>query len=205
MGLAATDDPDRTVELEFTIRDEVGALAGVETVTVELVDHMHGEQISAGVNEGRPFEAVFDDADDGVAAVREKLDEKARFARQHRAFDALLDAGLEPGQIVGLTPADLDFGDDDALAAVSVRDGRLSITVDREPLSDYLEKARSRGLVTGDDDPLFADRDGEQIDPGPEFFERVRRNARLADSNIDGQAATCASLHEARNGVTIDD
>lgn len=187
------------------IRDEVGALPRVETVTVHLEDHMHGEEITAGVNEGRPFEAVFDDADGGVEAVRETLEEKARFTRQHRAFGALLAAGLDPEQIVGLTPGDLDLGFDEALAAVSVREGALSVTADREPLADYMEKARSTGLVTADDDPLFADRDGEPIDPDPEAFERVRRDARLAVSNVDGQAAICASLHEARNGVTLDD
>lgn len=186
------------------IRDEVEALAGVETVSVRLEDHMHGEQISTGVNAGRPFEAVFDDADDGVEAVREKLDEKARFARQHSAFDALLDAGLDPGQIVRLTPDDLDLGYDAGLATVSVRGGALSVTVDREPLAAYVEKARTTGLVTGEDDPLFADRDGEPIDTAPESFERVRRDARLADSNIEGQATICASLHEARNGVEPD-
>lgn len=67
------------------IREEVTALPGVEETVVRLVDHMHADGINRGINEGLTFEAVFDDADGDVEAVRETLDHKARMARQHRA------------------------------------------------------------------------------------------------------------------------
>jgi len=185
------------------IREEVGALPAVEAVTVNLEDHMHGEEITHGVNAGDSFEETFEDADDGVAAVRRKLDEKARFARQHAAFRALGDAGLDPEQVVALTPADLDLSFDDDRATVAVQDGAVSVTVDREPLARYLEKARETGLVAGDDDRLFATREGDPIDPAD--LEAVGRDARLAQANIEGQATICESLHEARNGVPAED
>lgn len=74
------------------IRDEVGDLSGVTSVTVRLPDHMHGDEITTGVNQGLPFEAVFEDAENGVEAVRRKLDEKIRFARQYGAMQALQQA-----------------------------------------------------------------------------------------------------------------
>jgi len=186
------------------IRDEVGALSGVTSVTVRLSDHMHGTEISTGVNRGLSFESVFEDADDGIDAVRRKLDHKARFARQYDAIRALRGAGLDPAQIAALTRAavDLEFASD--LAAVSIRDGGLIVTVPRDSLAEYLEKARATGLVTDGSDRLFADREGDPLDPRPEAFEAALRDARLAASNIDGQATICASLHEARNGVSFD-
>lgn len=186
------------------IRDEVRTLAGVSSVTVRLSDHMHGEEITTGVNRGLSFESVFEDADDGVEDVRRKLDEKARFARQHRAIRALRESGLDPRQIATLTRGDVDFEFSSDLAAVSVRDGALTVTVSREPLTEYLAKVRETGLVTDETDRLFADRDGDPLEPDPETFESVLRDARLAATNIDGQATICASLHEARNGVSID-
>jgi metal-sulfur cluster biosynthetic enzyme len=139
----------------------------------------------------------------GVEAVRRKLDEKARFARQFAAMTALQDAGLDPAQLTALTRADLDLSFAADRAAVAVRDGALSVTVPREPLADYLEKARATGLVTDGSDSLFADRESEPL--SPDGFEAVRRDARVARSNIEGQATICASLHEARNGVRVDD
>jgi len=187
------------------IRDEVSALHGVDDVTVDLRDHMHGEEITTGVNGGLAFEEAFEDAEDGVDAVREKLDEKARFARQYEALDALLEAGVGPEQVATLTRGDIDLGYGDDRAAVTVRDGALSVTLPREPLADYLEKARATGLVTDADDALFADREGDSLPADPDAVERVRRDARLAETNIEGQAAICAGLHESRNGVPADD
>lgn len=186
------------------IREEVTTLPGVKSVTVRLSDHMHGEEISTGVNRGLSFESVFEDADDGIEAVRRKLDSKARFARQYEAIRALREGGLDPGQIATLTRSavDLEYAPD--LAAVSVRDGALTVTVPRDPLSEYLVKARETGLVTDGSDRLFADREGNPLDSNPDAFESALRDARLAASNIDGQATICDALHEARNGVSFD-
>ncbi|MEF8851877.1 MAG: iron-sulfur cluster assembly protein [Haloarculaceae archaeon] len=186
------------------IRDEVAALSGVDAVRVELADHMHGEEITRGVNRGLDFESVFEDADDGVEAVRRKLDEKARFARQYEAVCALRDAGLDRGQVATLARGDVDLAFGPDVASVSVRDGTVSVTVPREPLAEYVAKARETGLVSGEGDRLFADREGDPLAADPEAFEAVLRDARLAVSNIEGQATICESLHESRNGASPD-
>lgn len=186
------------------IRDEVRSLPAVSSVTVHLDDHMHGDEITAGVNEGRPFEAVFAEADDGIEAVRRTLDEKARFARQHDAMRALEDAGLDAAQIATLTRGDVDIAFGSDLAAVSIVDGALTVTVPREPVADYLAKAEETGVVSDDSDRLFVDRDGDPITPSAEAVDAVRQDARLASANITGQAAICESLHESRNDVTLD-
>lgn len=185
------------------IRDEVEALSAVEGVTVDLRDHMHAEEINTGVNERLAFETVFEDADEGVETVERTLDERARFARQYAALNALTDAGLDPAQIAALTLGDVDLSFDEDRAAVSLRDGALSVALPSDPLADYVEKARATGVVTRGTDPLFTDRAGDPL--VAEAFETVRRDARVARSNIEGQAAICASLHEARNGGGADD
>jgi len=185
------------------IRDEVGSLPDVGTVRVELREHMHGEEINRGVNQGLAFEEAFEEADDGIEEVRTKLDRKARLARQFDALDALVEAGASPEQIANLCLGDVDpeFAAD--RAAVSLQEGAVTVTVPREPLVDYLEKARATRLVTDEDDRLFADRNGEPFEPAA--FEDVRRQSRGAVANITGQGAICSALHEARNGVAADD
>jgi metal-sulfur cluster biosynthetic enzyme len=185
------------------IRDEVGSLDGVETVRVDLRDHMHGEEINHGVNERLAFEEAFEEADDGIEAVRETLDEKARLARQFDALDALRDAGLSPGQIADLRLGDVDLAFEADRVAVPLREGAVTVTLPAEPLADYVEKARATGLVSGAADRLFADRDGEPF--AAEAFEDVRRQSRVAAAIITGQGAICSALHEARNGVVADD
>ena len=185
------------------IRDEVATLPSVTSVSVHLSDHMHGEEISAGVNRGESFQSVFEDADDNVETVRRKLDRKARFARQYSAVRTLCDSGLDPEQIATLTRTDVDLEFTSELAAVYVGDGDLVVTVPHDPLASYLAKARETELVIDDTDTLFADREGEPLDSNPEAFESVLRDSRLAASNIEGQATICASLHESRNGVSI--
>lgn len=201
-------------------REAVEGLDGVAAARIVLRDHMHDEQITRGVNEGLSFEAAFPDADGGVAATRAKLDEKARLARQHEAVGTLLDAGLDPAQIVELTPADVEFGAeeeedgpapsadvgsdgapapdprDEGTAVVYVRDRALGVVVPAEPLDRYRRKAREVGFATDPDQPLFRDPDGDPIDP--EAFELVRRRTRLAGVNMGGQGGVCDALNEAR-------
>ncbi|MFB6102049.1 MAG: metal-sulfur cluster assembly factor [Haloplanus sp.] len=175
-------------------RDEVAALPGVTRVTVELREHMHAAEINRGVNERLSFEAAFPDADGGVTAVRAELDEKARIARQHDATGALLDAGLDAAQIVGLRRDDLSI--EDERARIWLRDGELGVIADAEPLTRYLEKAEATGLLADDHPELFRTPEGEPI--APEAFETVRHRTRLAGVNMSGQGSVCDALHESR-------
>lgn len=183
-------------------REEVGELDGVESVRVELHDHMHDEEITRGVNEGLAFEEAFEEAEGDVEVLRRKLDGKARLARQYRAMKALRGAGLNDDQLRTLSTGALDL-DDEREEAIVALDGALRVRVPYEPLADYLEIAARLGTFDGDGDRLFRGPGGEAIGPGK--FEEVYRRGRLANTNIGGQASVCAGLHEARNGVPAED
>jgi len=174
-------------------REEVEGLPGVDRARIRLREHMHETEINEGVNAGLSFAESFPDADGGVADVRATLDAKARLSRQYDAVTALLEAGLDPEQIVGLEPADLRL---DPPAAVFLRDESVGVPVPPEPVESYLEKARETGLV-GDDRPeLFRTPEGDPIPT--EEFELVHRRCRLADVNMGGQGSVCDALNEAR-------
>jgi hypothetical protein len=173
-------------------RDEIHSLPATESVRIQLQDHMHQEGINYGVNNRESFESVFPDADDGVSDVRAVLDDKARFARQHDAVQACLDAGLTPEQIADLQRGDVELTDEGAIVE---RNG-IHIVIDREPIADYLEKASASGLVTEADDRLFLTIDGDPIPV--EDFEILHKRTRLAGVNMGGQGAVCDALNQSR-------
>jgi len=212
------------------IRDECEALPGIEAAKVELIDHMHTAEINAGVNARLPFEEAFEDADEGIEETRKTLDRKARLARQFRAVEALLDAGMKPEQIVTLSAADVGFTDlpttgrdvgvgepgrgdgdghdensenDESILTIPLAGGAIYVQVPREPIAAYIEKAIDTDLVETDDDRLFATPDGDRIEEHE--FDLVHRRARSANVNQTGQGGICASLHEARYGIRVDE
>lgn len=178
------------------IREEVGGLSGVERVIVRLIDHMHAQEITHGVNEESAFEAVFEDATEGVEEARAMLDSKARLARQYYAVETLLDAGVDPEQIVALTCDGVTFDEDGERAKVSLHDGGLMIYAPLEPLAEYMEKARETGVLSTSEDRLFLTPDGEPI--APDAFEHVHHRTRSAKTNMTGQGGICDALHGAR-------
>ncbi len=176
-------------------RREALSVPGVETARVELVDHMHAAEITHGVNEGLAFEAVFDDAEGGIDELRGELLRKARLARQYDAVAALRGAGLDDAALANLTREEIEFDCDRALVPL---DGALVVCVDREPIELYLDRAERVGLLVPSE-PVFRDHEGEPI--RVEEFETVQRRARLARTNISGQAGICAGLHESRQAA----
>jgi metal-sulfur cluster biosynthetic enzyme len=210
------------------IRDETEELPGVSRATVELIDHMHATEINDGVNAREPFEEAFEDATEGIEETRRSLDRKARLARQYRAVEALLDVGMRPEQIVSLSPADVGLADllaegrdveadigessdsddeagdrDEAHVTIPVDGGALYVQVPREPIAVYVAKAIDTDLLASPDDVLFATPDGEAI--SVEDFDLVHHRARAANVNQIGQGGVCASLHEARYGLSVDE
>ncbi|MDS0297915.1 iron-sulfur cluster assembly protein [Halogeometricum sp. S1BR25-6] len=173
-------------------RDEVESLPSVETATVTLRDHMHDSEITEGVNARASFASTFPDADGDVASIRASLDDKARVGRQFEALNALVDAGLTDRQIVELRREDLSLDD----GAVFVRDGSVGISVDREPLAEYVEKVEATGLVETGSDVLFRTPEGDPI--SPDEFDLVHKRSRLANVNMTGQGNICDALNEAR-------
>ena len=175
-------------------RDEVESLAWVDTARIELCDHMHDEEITTGVNARDTFGETFPDADGGVAEVRAAIADKARVSRQREAISTLLDAGVDPAQIVALDRDDVTL---DGEAAHVELDG-LSVVVDRDPIETYVNRAAASGHVTVTGDTLFLTPEGDQI--APDRLDRVQKRARLADVNMSGQGAVCDALHRARHG-----
>jgi metal-sulfur cluster biosynthetic enzyme len=177
-------------------RDEVEALPAVERATVSLEEHVHGEEITRGVAVRAAFSEVFEDAEDGVEAVRADLDRKARLARQFDAMEALLDAGATPEQVATLERGAVRFDGADDRATVAVRGGSVVLAADADPIAAYLRKARATGVVAEDGDRLFATPEGDPV--APDGFELVRRRSRLAKVNMSGQGSVCAALNESR-------
>ncbi len=175
-------------------RDELEALDWVHETRIELCDHMHDEEITAGVNARAGFGETFPDADGDVAAVRAAIADKARVSEQREAVRTLLDAGVEPKQVVTLVRSDLTVDGDE----VHVDLDGLSVVVDAAPLVDYLGRATASGHVTGPDDPLFLTPEGDPI-PADQL-DVVQKRSRLATVNMGGQGAVCDALHRARHG-----
>ncbi|REA00910.1 metal-sulfur cluster biosynthetic enzyme [Haloferax sp. Atlit-6N] len=175
-------------------RDEVESLDWVRMARVVLCDHMHSEEITTGVNARDSFGETFPDADGDVAAVRAAIADKARVSRQREAVHTLLDAGVDPEQIVSLVRADLTLAGEEAHVDV----GGLSIVVDAEPIADYLDRVTTSGHVTDDGDTLFLTPEGDPI-PADQL-DVVQKRSRLASVNMGGQGAVCDALHRARHG-----
>lgn len=176
-------------------REQARSAPGIETARVELVDHMHAEEITRGVNEGLAFETAFDEAEGGIDDLRRELLEKARLARQYDAVRTLREAGLDDAALATLTPEGIEFDGDRALVPV---DDALVLCTEREPIDLYLDRAERLGLLEPGR-PAFRDHEGEPIEA--EEFELVQRRARLARTNISGQAGICAGLHESRQAA----
>ncbi|MFC6614341.1 metal-sulfur cluster assembly factor [Halopenitus salinus] len=208
-------EPDGTVRVAFTLptawcspafawmmagdsRDVVESLPGVDRCRIELREHMHEREVNRGINEGIDFAEAFPDAEDGIADLRETLDEKAVLSRQYRATEALLAAGLDLEQIALLERSDLDREIADSRIAVAVPDRGFEVTVPAEPLERYLEKAAALDRFERSE-RLFRTPDGDAIDP--DDAELVHRRARLARVNMDGQGGVCDALHESRQSA----
>lgn len=177
----------------------IESIAGVDSAEIVLRDHMHETEINTGVNENQSFADAFPDADGGLEAVRATLDHKARLARQYDAVETLRAAGLSPAQIVSLTPSDLDREAADGRIHIHLAEGSFGITVDAEPIEEYLEMATADGCLTGPDEPLFRMPEGEPIDES--MFELLRRRTRSAKVNVNGQGTVCEALNESRRGI----
>ncbi|WP_331235089.1 iron-sulfur cluster assembly protein [Natronorarus salvus] len=176
-------------------RREALSVPGVHSARVELLDHMHAGEITDGVNDDLEFVEAFAEAEGGLDELRRELLEKARLARQYDAVRALRESGMDDADLVSLTSDDVEFDGDRALVPV---DGAVVVCTEREPIELYLDRAERVGLLERGE-PIFRDHAGEPI--RVEEFETVYRRTRLARTNIGGQAAICAGLHESRQAT----
>jgi metal-sulfur cluster biosynthetic enzyme len=176
-------------------RNAVSSLDNVSDVTIELLDHMHAEEINHGVNEGVSFDVVFEDADDTIDDIRQKFENKARIVRQYTAIDTLRTAGLTDQQVVDIRKSDIEFDTPDD--QLMIRLEGLYVCVDADPLLEYLAKAKEVGIGTHPDERLFRTSDGDPIKASD--LDKVQAFSRLARANMGGQESICSSLHQSRN------
>lgn len=176
-------------------RNAVSSLDSVSDVSIELLDHMHAEEINHGVNKEVPFDAVFEDADGTIDDIRKKFDHKARIARQYIAIDTLRTAGLTDQQIVNFRQSDIESKTSDGRLMIQLEG--VYVCVDADPLLEYLEKAEEIGIGTHQDERLFRTTDGDPIEASN--LDKVQSFSRLTRANMGGQESICSSLHQSRN------
>lgn len=164
------------------ISRSVRSLPWVDRVKVRLQDHCFAEEVNAGVNGVKPFEAVFAKLTEGadLNEVREKFREKAFLRRQEPLIIALRAMGWSDARIVGLTLAEFD---------------RTSFAVDslacvQKPR--YREILIEDGLACMADDPVFVEYSGDRI-MVKDVSEHLRR-LRAIRINMEFNGAMCRGL-----------
>lgn len=144
------------------MRSGIASLPWARSVSIRLVDHFAGEKISRGVSEGRPFEAVFEDAHGTLTEVRRKFLHKAFLGRQDDLLSALIpDLGVV--STLALTMRDLH----------AMTEGPHRLVVGR-----YLSLRRQFGGPAADEALAIVRAEGGAV--LPEDFATYRRELRGA-------------------------
>ncbi len=148
----------------------------------------------AGVNLGRSFPETFPgEAESDLNSLRDLFRRKGFIRRQELAIRALADAGLTPGQICALRPADLEpVGD---LFIVPGPGGPVAVPAG--PLRGYFKRRSELGLDASPAGPLFVDLSGRPFTP--EALAAYLRRARLVRTSMEANAFVCWALLAARN------
>ena len=166
------------------IRREVSGLTWAARVSVQLQDHMWGEEIAAGVNEGRSFTQVFGALGDGedLVELRAKFAAKAFKRRQEAVLLALRQQGWPDGEIVDIAVATLD-----ALP--------FAAEASRQK-SRYRELLLGRALAAQPDDRAFRTLEGEALTA--ERLPAYLGELRMVRINMEFNGALCRGLARAR-------
>lgn len=188
------------------LRDHIRQAPGVERVTVRVEDHFASGEISAGVNTGQPFSAVFPgDADGELDELRRTFAMKAFLVRQEQMLRALMRAGIADAQVTRLTLADLCVDGSDLLArAPGEQTGEREWR--RAPgLAHIFGLWRAKRAALGlpapaQDAPCFTTTDGAEI-PAESLPEHLR-SARMIRLNGAFNTLLCTGLGAVRYGVS---
>jgi metal-sulfur cluster biosynthetic enzyme len=159
----------------------VAAIDGVTGVAIKLIDHHAADEINGGLAEGKDFDETFpgETAGEGLTEVRMRFDRKAFVARQQEVYRQLTGGGLSPGDILGLTLADLP---------------------DTPEVRRYLDRRTRVGLDTSGTAVFLVDLDGNPITA--ETLDRHLIFARTVSVSIEGNASFCRGLLATRYGLT---
>lgn len=163
--------------------DAVSAVPGVTRAEVTLVEHHAAAEINQGVAAHARFVETFaGEADAELTELRRYFLEKAVVAGQDRVARPLVDAGVGPDELAGLTLASA-------------------------PPSPDLDRLRLRraalGLPAEDDAPLLIHADGSQV-TSAQVPLHLRR-ARLTRLGIESNGEFCKEFLKTRyaSGVSI--
>jgi Predicted metal-sulfur cluster biosynthetic enzyme len=120
-------------------KEAVGALEGVGSVQVTLVDHQLSEEINEGLSQGKDFDEVFpaDTAGTGLAGLRTRFESKAFIARQEGVYRTLVAAGATDSQVVSLRLGELPSSPD----VDRYLDRRARLGIDTSPSAPFLVSA----------------------------------------------------------------
>ena len=162
-------------------KEAVGALEGVGSVQVTLIDHQLSDEINEGLAQGKDFDEVFpsDTEGTGLAGLRARFESKAFIARQEGVYRSLIAAGAEPAQVVRLRLGELPGSPD----------------VDR-----YLDRRARLGLDISPSAPFLVSAEGVPITE--DELDRHMLFARMVGVSIEGNASFCRGLLAARYGIT---
>jgi metal-sulfur cluster biosynthetic enzyme len=162
-------------------KSAVGAVDGVSSVAIRLIDHHASDEINDGLDAGKDFDECFpgETVGEGLSEVRQRFDRKAFVARQQELYKQLTGAGLTPADILGLTLADLP---------------------DSPEARRYLDRRARVGLDTSGDAPYLVDLDGKAVTA--ENLDRHLIFARTVSVSIEGNASFCRGLLAVRYGLT---
>ncbi|MEJ3658296.1 iron-sulfur cluster assembly protein [Actinomycetes bacterium KLBMP 9759] len=156
--------------------DAVSAVDGVARADVSLADHHASAEINGGVAAQAGFVETF--AGEAVAELdelRAQFFRKAALAGQDRVARPLVDAGVGPEELAGMTLGEL---------------------LDTPELARMRKRRAALGLPHGDDAPLLIDGEGRRITS--EQVPLHLRRARLQRIGIETNGEYCKSLLQTR-------
>lgn len=194
--------PNFTFMMAADLRDHIRQAPGVERVTVRVEDHFASGEISAGVNAGQPFSAVFPgDADGELDELRRTFAVKAFLVRQEQMLRALMRAGIAETQVTRVTLADLRVDGSDLLARAPGQQEWRRAPGLAHIFGLWRAKRAALGLPTSARDaPCFTTADGAEI-PAESLPEHLR-SARMIRLNGAFNTLLCTGLGAVRYGVS---
>ncbi len=188
------------------LRDQISRAPGVERVTVRLEDHFAGEEISAGVNRGQLFSAVFPgDADGELDELRHTFAVKAFLVRQEQMLRALMRAGLSAERLTSLTLADFVVeGDGVSIRVEPAPEAGAAAWTLAPGLARAFRLWRMKRAALGldalpSDAPCFTTAEGVAISAAQ--LPELLRAARMVRLNGAFNTLLCTGLHAQRYGA----
>lgn len=214
--------PNFAYMMAADLRERVGRVAGVGSVTVRLLDHFADGEITEGINAGRTFADVFAGETDGdLDDLRRTFQRKAFLVRQEQLLRALLRVGYSAERLARWRGADVRV-DGTALLVRAETGGMETDEADADGEATalvagtawrrldglartyrlYRQKRSAVGLSARDADPLFSTADGAPL-TGEGVVEHLRA-ARTIRLNGSFNTILCTALNRITHGVEVD-